>query len=265
LAAADRNNPSFAEDGPLCEEAGGPGFLQVDSFKQGGLVHGFFNRHGGSSAGPFKTLNLSLGVGDREAAVRENRLRLKKALGLSTLVSLGQVHGNKVLVVDIEPAADLEVDGYDALVSDRKCGLMIQQADCQAVILYDPLRRVTGAAHAGWRGSVAGVLGTTVEAMVDNFGTDPADLKAAISPSLGPCCAEFINYRRELPEWMHDYQVRPGHFDFWAISRVQLWEAGLLPQNIEIAGVCTRCNTDYFSFRRDAITGRCATVIGLND
>lgn len=227
------------------------------------MIHGFFNRHGGFSAAPFDTLNVSFGVGDHEAAVRQNRARLKGSLGLDTLVSARQVHGNRVLVVDGEPAADFEVDGYDGLVSERQGGLMIQQADCQAVIFHDPLRPAIGAAHVGWRGSVAGTIGATVQAMVETFGSDPAVLQAAISPSLGPCCAEFANYRRELPEWMHAFQVRPDYFDFWAISAKQLRDSGLSPGNIRTAGVCTRCNSDFFSFRREKITGRGATVIGI--
>lgn len=184
-------------------------------------------------------------------------------LGLTSLASARQVHGDRVLVVKDGPNVDFEADGYDALITDRSTGLMIQQADCQGVILYDPLHRVISAAHVGWRGSVAGIIGTTVRAMVENFGCAPGDLKAAVSPSLGPCCAEFINYRRELPQWMHEFQVQPAYFDFWAISVIQLQKAGLLPRNIEVAKICTCCNPDYFSFRRNAVTGRCATVIGL--
>ncbi|MFO7605038.1 MAG: polyphenol oxidase family protein [Desulfurivibrionaceae bacterium] len=263
MAESDRHSSAAAPAGGISHGAA-PHPLRIDSFRRNGLVHGFFNRHGGLSAAPFDTLNVSFGVGDHEAVVRQNRVRLKGSLGLDTLVSARQVHGNKVLVVDGERTADFEVDGYDALVSDRQGGLMIQQADCQGVIFHDPLRPAIGAAHVGWRGSVAGTIGATVQAMVESFGSDPAALQAAISPSLGPCCAEFTNYRRELPEWMHDFQVRPGYFDFWAISAKQLRESGLSPRNIRIAGVCTRCNSDFFSFRREKMTGRCATVIGIN-
>jgi len=248
------------------EGTGLTGSLRIDSFNGEGLVHGFFNRHGGVSDFPYATLNISFGVGDRVEAVRENRMRLKNALGLTSLISARQVHGDKVLVIDKDADRDFEADGYDALVTkNRQTGLLIQQADCQAVIFYDPAHRVIAAAHSGWRGNVAGIIGKTVRAMADNFGTDPTTVMAAISPSLGPCCAEFINYQGELPEWMHRFQIRPSYFDFWAISRSQLEEAGLVPANIAVAGICTRCNEDYFSFRRNAVTGRCGTVIGLPD
>jgi copper oxidase (laccase) domain-containing protein len=96
----------------------------------------------------------------------------------------------------------------------------------------------------------------------------PANLLAVISPSLGPCCAEFIHYKNELPAWMHAFQIRPHHFDFWAISRKQLLDAGVLPGHIDTAGLCTRCNSRFFSYRRarataDGITGRNGSVIGL--
>lgn len=238
-------------------------FLRLANLSRPGAAHGFFNRHGGVSASPFASLNTSFGVGDRPAAVRENRLALKQALGFTTLISARQVHGNRVLVFNGQPAGDFEAEGYDGLVTDQPVGLMIQQADCQAVLFFDQIRRVVGAAHVGWRGNVAGIIGATVRAMSDNFGTDPANLQAAISPSLGPCCGEFVNYHRELPAWMHSYQVRPDYFDFWAISRSQLEEAGLLPGQISASEICTRCNPDYFSYRRSGITGRSASAIGL--
>lgn len=240
-----------------------PGRLQLEQLSGPGLVHGFFNRHGGVSQGDFSSLNVSYGVGDEDPAVLENRGRLKKSLGIQTLVSARQVHGSRVLVVDSEPRADIEADGYDALVTDQQVALMIQQADCQAVIFHDPVHRVIGAAHAGWRGSVENIIGRTVGAMADKFGSSPADLQAAVSPSLGPCCAEFVNYRQELPDWMHGFQAAPNHFDFWEISRRQLNDAGLSAGNVFTAGICTRCNADYFSFRRSRVTGRSATIIGL--
>lgn len=244
--------------------AGAAEFLRSGALDRSGLAHGFFSRHGGVSSGAFSSLNVSFGVGDVAEAVRVNRLQLKQALGIKTMVSARQVHGNKVLALIRQPVADFEAAGYDALVTNHRVGLLIQQADCQAVIFHDPVRRVVGAAHAGWRGSVAGIIAATVQAMTDNFASKPADLRAAISPSLGPCCAEFVNYRRELPVWMHDFQVRPNYFDFWAITRVQLREAGLQPVNVHVIGACTRCSPDYFSFRRSPVTGRSATVIALS-
>lgn len=242
----------------------GPDYGQFADLLDEPLVHGVFGRHGGGSSVPFASLNVSFGVGDDPAAVRANRAAIKRSLGLTTLVSARQVHGERILTVTSEPAADFEADGYDALITNCRTGLMIQQADCQAVILLDPVGPALGLVHAGWRGSTVGILGATVRAMGEAFGTDPSRLRAAISPALGPCCAEFRNYQEELPTWMHGFQVRPDFFDFPAISARQLAEAGLRPERITWAGACTRCTPDYFSYRRDRVTGRFATVAALN-
>jgi YfiH family protein len=228
------------------------------------LFHGVFNRYGGVSPEPWESQNVTFGLGDDPQNVRTNREAIKKNLSCLKLVSAKQVHGSKVCIIKENPERDLEVEGYDALVTNvQGLGLMIQQADCQAVMLYDHAKKVVGIAHAGWRGSVANIIASTVSAMSDAFATDPVDLIAAISPSLGPCCAEFVNYRSELPVSLHDYQVSPDYFDFWAISRDQLCKAEIRPKNIHIEEICTCCCHDYFSYRRDKKTGRLASVIGL--
>ena len=189
---------------------------------------------------------------------------MKERLGIDILISAVQVHGDKVLSIKETPRQDREIAGYDAIVTDRPIGIMIQQADCQAVPLFDRTRKVIGLAHSGWRGSVADIIGKTVKVMHTEFGSDPRNIIAAISPALGPCCAEFVNYRQELPAWMHEYESRENHFDFRRISRFQLLQAGIPAENIEISSICTRCNQDYFSYRREKVTGRFATVIALN-
>jgi YfiH family protein len=230
------------------------------------LFHGVFNRYGGVSPAPWDSQNVSFGLGDDSQNVRSNRDAIKKELGCRMLVSARQVHESQVFVVKETPKEDINVDGFDALVTNvRGLGLMIQQADCQAVMLFDPENMAVGIIHVGWRGSVNGVIAKTVSAMGSVFGTKPTELIAAISPSLGPCCAEFINYRSELPAEMHSYQVRPNYFDFWAISRDQLCANGLSPKNIHIAEICTCCNREYFSYRRDRETGRFASVIGVKE
>jgi copper oxidase (laccase) domain-containing protein len=99
---------------------------------------------------------------------------------------------------------------------------------------------------------------------MERFGCRPQDLVAALGPSLGPCCAEFRNYREEFPPELWPYQVRPAYFDLWALSRDQLQAAGLKSQQIDIAGLCTRCRgEEFFSYRRDRITGRQGAVIAL--
>lgn len=229
-----------------------------------GLSAVTFSRHGGTSVPPYHSRNVGLHVGDDEAMVLRNRALIREELGLARLVSARQVHGDSILNVDWLPETDEEHAGHDALMTNiPEVGLMIQQADCQAVLLYDPEHGAVANIHSGWRGSVANIIAKTVAAMVKAYGTRPAALHAAISPSLGPCCGEFINYRAELPLVFHAYQTQANHFDFWAISRDQLRDAGVRLEQIEIAGRCTVCDEDYFSYRREGVTGRFASVIGM--
>ena len=232
------------------------------------VPHGMFTCAGGASSGPFTSLNLSYHAGDEAGRVRVNRGRALAALGLRQLASAHQVHADRILRVDQHHAGE-ELDGFDALIATQPgTGLLIQQADCQAILLSAPQQGVVAAIHCGWRGSVLDIIGKTIICLQASYGVTPDSLLAAISPSLGPCCAEFVHYRTELPAWMHAYQVRPLHFDFWAISRKQLLDAGLRPEHIDVAGLCTRCNPQFFSYRRasataNGITGRNGSIIGL--
>ncbi len=146
---------------------------------------------------------------------------------------------------------------------------VIQVADCQAVILYDPVRKVVANIHSGWRGSLLNILGTGVNIMERGFGTDPGDIVAAVSPSLGPCCSEFKHYRKEIPRYLWKYRLNNNgnhfdHFDFWQMSCDQLVKEGVKPENIEISRVCTPCNSHiFYSYRKEKNTGRFAVVAGI--
>lgn len=226
------------------------------------LFHGCFTRKGGVSEGPYEGLNTGLNTGDSAQAVSVNRKAILDESGGDDLVVLSQVHGKGVHVHTGPGVASVEAD---AVVTDRPGAMLtILTADCQAVMLVDPAKRVVANAHAGWRGSVEGVLSETVAVMQKNFGCRPSDLLAGIGPSLGPCCAEFVHYKKELPRSFCTHRVGFNHFDFWAISRDQLCDAGLKAQNITAAQVCTQCDDEhYFSYRRSHTTGRMATVIGI--
>ena len=232
------------------------------------LNHGMLCRHGGMSPPPYDSLNLSFGVGDLPAAVEQNRLFLKNCFAVEHLVSAVQVHGDQVAVAD-NINKDTEFTSADALISRQHgIGLLIQQADCQAILLHDPVQKAIGAIHSGWQGSKRNIIKATIAAMQEQYRVKPTDLRAVISPSLGPCCAEFKNYQLELPRSFRTWQVRSNYFDFWAISRFQLVSAGVKSINIETTGICTRCNRDFFSYRRavkngDSVTGRNGSIIVL--
>ncbi|OQY06698.1 MAG: multicopper polyphenol oxidase [Desulfobacteraceae bacterium 4572_123] len=234
------------------------------------LGHGIFTRNHGCSDGPFQSLNICAGVGDDIDRVMANRHLVNRLLGGGEPVFLNQVHGCDVAVIKGRDnglsgiATDKALAG-DAVITDIPgLNLVIQLADCQAVLMYDPIRGVVANVHSGWRGSIQNIIGATINIMERKFCTTPGDIIAGIGPSLGPCCAEFVNYRSELPESFWKYSDASNHFNFWAASSDQLCDAGVLKENIRTANICTRCNSDlFFSYRRAKITGRFAAAIGL--
>jgi len=218
------------------------------------LRHGVFTRLGGVSGLGGGELNLAFSEADPPENVVTNLSRAEAALALPPAAFARQTHGAEILMVRPEdgyhPRVPFEArPGYDALLAPVPgVALLVKVADCQAVLLYDPESRALALVHSGWRGSVLNILGRTVAAMVET-GARAARLKAAISPALGPCCAEFINHRTELPPGFRDFMVRENYFDFWALSRCQLAAAGLKEENIETAGLCTRCSPEFYSYR----------------
>lgn len=234
------------------------------------VQHGFCLRKGGTSPPPFDSLNVSFGVGDENLAVLSNRRLISSPFRKQRLIFAHQVHGTKIIVCPNGPGAGKGEKGEapqvgDAMITDEPLmGLVIQVADCQSVMIYDPEHRAIGNIHCGWRGSVANVIGKTIDKLQEAFGCRPERMIAGVGPSLGPCCAEFINYRQEIPTALWRYKQPNRRFDFWAMTVDQLCNAGLIESNIEISGLCTRCRTDlFFSYRAEKVTGRCAAVIGL--
>jgi len=226
------------------------------------LAHGIFLRHGGVSEGPYHSLNLGGASGDRPERVEENRRRVLRALNVEKWASGKQVHGSEVVWVE---DAEQHLGDCDALITDKpNIGLLIKHADCQAAILYDPVRHAVANEHSGWRGNVKNIYQATVQKMEQAFGTRPEDLLVGIAPSLGPDRSEFVHYKVELPEEFWPFQIRPQYFDLWSIARNQFEIAGVLSNHIEIASICTYDNEqDFFSFRREKISGRNGTLVVL--
>jgi hypothetical protein len=257
----DRKNP-----------AGNPHYLTFDILsKVPGLTHAIFTRHGGVSKPPYDSLNAAWNNGDAPESVRENFNRIHTALGFQKLVTSFQVHGDKLNFVDEDGIASFEIrppimiaPSGDALATNLPgVGLVIKIADCQSIFLVDPETRIVANIHCGWRGSVQNIAGKTIELLSRRFGCNPSNILAAVGPSLGPCCAEFRNFRDELPPELWTFQIRPQYFDFWAITMHQLTSAGIAPGNIEICGRCTVCEkADFFSYRGERARGRMAAVIG---
>ncbi len=247
---------------------------EFGSFKQyDNIVHGVFTRSGGTSTGAFDSLNIGINSGDKESIIANNRKLIIKKMGMKPLVFLNQVHGAEIKILkkadnDLSEAFQSGKETYtaDGIITDMKdLFLVIQVADCQAVILYDYVNQVIANIHSGWRGSIKNIIGECVAQMVSEFGCQPENIIAGISPSLGPCCSEFVNYKDEIPEslWRYKYQDK-AYFDFWKISCDQLMDKGIKRENIENMEICTKCNrNEFYSFRGEKTTGRFACVISM--
>jgi polyphenol oxidase len=232
-----------------------------------GLTHGVFTRKGGLSASPYDALNVSYSTGDQPSNVAGNLKLIKDHIGAKLIVSMNQVHGTEIIALHKEDYDDISTPTADAMITDvPSLGIMVKQADCQGIILYDAINSVTAVVHCGWRGNVLNILGAVVDRMKSEFGCEAKDLMAAVGPSLGPCCAEFTSYKEIFPQEFTEYMVADNRFDLWEISRMQLLRAGLVRGNIEIAGICTKCNIDlFYSYRGEGETGRFGTVAMLKE
>lgn len=230
------------------------------------VVAGFSTRHGGVSAPPFDSLNLSLSTNDNEADIWENRRRLFESVGFGVdkLAIAGQVHGTAIHEVT-EPGL---YRGYDGLIT-KKSGLLLclTAADCASVLVADAANGILGACHAGWRGAVGKIVVDTIAGMV-SLGARPATMIAYVSPCIslqhfevGPEVAALFDHAfvHQLPE-----KEKP-HIDLKAVIKAQLLESHLEEAHIEVAPHCTYGENDrFFSYRAEkGNTGRLMGFIGL--
>jgi polyphenol oxidase len=228
--------------------------------------HAVFSKKGGVSVGPFDSLNVSFEVEDSMKNVQRNRRLIMDSFGLpmEMLFSARQTHGKNVRVIDASIRTNAkgktEFEDTDALVTNlAEVFLLIKVADCQGILLFDPIKKVIAVVHAGWRGLVQDISGATIEVMQREFGVQPQHILAGISPSLGPCCAFFSNPEKELPSSFKPYINKAKSVDLWQYSLDQLQAHGLSSEHIELARVCSSCGGGgkFFSFRRDrGVTGR---------
>ncbi len=232
------------------------------------LSHGIFSRAGGKSKKPYDSLNVSFSCGDDPQKVKENRKLIAEALGAKELLFFNQVHGDEVAVLTHKDKLGNHTEKNrvcDAIVTSVSGkNIAIQVADCQPVMAYSPKNKVIANIHSGWRGSIKNIIGKTIKIMEKEFNVNPSGIYAGIGPSLGPCCGEFINYKKEIPGKYRKYKDDHNHFDFWSMSVDQLMDAGVPFENIHVSGFCTKCRTDlFFSYRGEGLTGRFAAVIGI--
>jgi YfiH family protein len=243
-------------------------WLALDMLERRGVRHGFTLRYGGVSRGKFASLNFTSRQGDGEERVRENGRRLEEAAGLAAggwaLVS--QVHGAEVVERrrgssfcphrNSRPAADAVITGSAAVTP------AVLTADCLPVVIASPLSGVAGVAHAGWMGTVSGIVVRTVEAIIARGGGPVTEIVAGLGPSIGKCCYQVgedlhLAFREK---WGSGFaqsvftRAEPWMLDLQQANRLQLIEAGVPPENIAGVPLCTACRPDlFFSHRRDGV------------
>lgn len=250
-----------------------------------GIEHLFTTRLGGVSCGEYATLNFSIVRGDKPEAVLENYGRIGEVMGAKPMdfVTTDQTHTTNIRVVTMEDAGkgvtcSRDYTDIDGLITAEK-GLVLScfTADCVPVYFVDPVKQIIGVAHSGWRGTVAGMGAKMVERMVQEFGCEPANIIAAIGPSICQDCYEIseevaVQFRQgfwdgenieEYCREAHEVGLHPTgklllpgkeagkyQLDLWLANVVVLRSAGVLLENIEVTDICTNCNPDYlFSHR----------------
>ena len=201
------------------------------------------------------------GAGGRDTFLREAGVRPE------SLYALRQVHGCQIRCVDgkqrgqgAQSAGKALGDGDGLITMTAGIALGVTVADCVPVLLFDPVSRAIGAFHAGREGTTAGIALAGLERMISEFSVNPADLRAVIGPSIGPCCYE-------VSEEVCQRCARQGviaegrHIDLWASNREQLLRGGIKTAHIEMSAHCTCCATGFFSYRRQATKCRNLAVI----
>jgi YfiH family protein len=227
-----------------------------------GFLHGFPERSGGVSSAARASLNLGVSWGDDRALVETNRRLLAEHVGYdpAAVQMARHVHGTEVWTVGQPLADDARFDG---LVTDRAGAVLAAfAADCIPLLFAEPDARVCGAAHAGWRGTVAGIAANMV-ARMQALGARADRIRVALGPSIGPCCFEVgpevvAAFRDALGDAPGLVVAGPhkDHIDLRVASRTILERAGVAPEHIDDRPPCTRCTPDrFFSYRRDGKAG----------
>jgi len=249
----------------------GVAYLTLDLLNQAGLIHAFSTRRGGVSQGCYQSLNLNPAVGDEAEAVKENRRLFCQALGfpLKNLVTMKQSHSDQVVVLNQAPTAPPVGDAL--ITSQPGLALAVQTADCVPVLAADPVNKVVAAVHAGWRGTLANILGKTLQQMI-SLGAQPENCLIGIGPCIGPCCYQvdkqvIHHFRATKTPW--EQFVRSEGKDRWRLdlAGINRWQAeavGVPAGNIARFDLCTACKEElFFSYRREGQTGRMMSVISL--
>ena len=220
------------------------------------------------------SFSLALHTKENPHDIIQNRQYFSKKFPHTKFIVANQTHSANIRI--IEEAKELgwnslesAIENCDALITNQKnIMLTILTADCVPILLFDSKQKVVAAVHAGWRGTQKEILFKTVQKMQETFNSNPKDILAAIAPSIGKCCYEVDwNVAQHFKHINNAYtQIHQKYMlDLPYINKLQLFNAGLKEENIEMSNVCTACEVeDYFSYRKeDGCTGRFMSMIRL--
>jgi YfiH family protein len=227
------------------------------------------NRHGGVSPKPYDTLNVALHVGDNPINVLKNRTILADEYDflIENLIYMDQTHSDNIQI--IEHTGFNKIENCDAIITNQSnIPLMVMVADCIPAMLYDPKNSVIAAVHAGRNGTFKSIITKTIQKMKENFGTHEENINVAMGPGIRPCCYEVSDDLADITKKSFGkkyIQKREGknYLDLQTLNFDQLLQYGIPEKNIEISPVCTCCNENYFSYRREGVTGRFCGIIKL--
>lgn len=209
---------------------------------------------------------------DFEKIVEDNKKDVCKFLGIEedNLIHPSQTHTSNVEVAKVGVSSYPDTDGL--ILSNKEQAVYLNFADCTPVIIYDLERKIAAVSHAGWRGTAANIVSKTIQKMVEEFGSNPANSKCAIGPAISFCCYNVgEDVYRELAKTVRDFsglsEIRQGNIyvDLKGINKRQLIEAGVKAENIDVCPYCTVCNNSlFFSYRKEnATTNRHSAVVKL--
>ncbi len=222
----------------------------------------FTKRSGGFSTGAYDSLNLALHVGDNPEDVESNREALAKKIGTKNLVFMEQIHKDNIeIITNKNPTKVMTCDGMITNLKD--VALCVMVADCIPVLFYDSLQRVIAVAHAGRNGVYLKIANQVIEEMIADFDSNAENIKVFIGPSIKSCCYEVKNdVTKGFENYLH---VEGGkiYLDIVQKCKDDIQTIGIIKENIDISAICTSCDKDYFSYRRDGVTGRFCGAIRL--
>ncbi len=239
------------------------------------VTHGFTTKCGGFSHGKIDGLNLGFRCGDDAENVKKNYKAVAEDLKIpyAAIVTARQTHSVNIRIVTEEDmgkgvSRDNDITDTDGLITNcANIPLVVFYADCVPILMCDSKVGVVAAVHSGWRGTASGIVKNAVEIMRDRFGSDPGNIKAAIGPSIGPCCFEVGEEVAEHfdKELVHPLGNEKYTVDLWEANRQMLMQSGVTSGNIDVFEMCTMCNCDtLYSYRSHGEkTGRMGAFIML--